>query len=232
MAIFSVVDRICGTLSNHRSVNHLRFLDQPQLHQLAGAQRHQVRVGRIPHRIRVEAEVLQSQHGVARVRHHPGTPVFEVLDAADADVGFVDVNPVVGKKLRLVDDERDGDEVAIPETAGRLGDLGRRRRIERADKLAYRHGRDEVAAGVSMLAVGGGGGDRGHAPLPALNRDHRLTHFERGAAALNGLGQLLPHLTGTMQRIAKAIDQGLDDRAVALDPVPGRGESARASRGP
>ena len=53
-------------------------------------------------------------------------------------------------------------------------------------------------------------------PLPALNRDHRFAHFERGAAALNGLGQLLPHLAGTVQRIAKAIDQGLDDRAVPL----------------
>ena len=96
-------------------------------------------------------------------------------------------------------------------------DLGRGRRIERADKLPYRHGRDEVAAGIRVLAaVGGRGGDRAHAALPALNRDHRFTHFERGAAALDGLGQLLPHLAGTVQRIAKAIDQGLDDRAVAL----------------
>src|SRR5207253_8947378 len=91
------------------------------------------------------------------------------------------------------------------------------RRSSDLDKLAYRHGRDEVAAGVTVLAaVGGGGRDRVDAALLALNRNHRFTHFECGAPALNGLGQLLPHLAGTMQRIAKAIDQSFDHRAISL----------------
>jgi hypothetical protein len=71
-----------------------------------------------------------------RIRHHPRTPVLEVLDAVDADPGLVDVDPVVGEKLWVVDGKRDRDKVAIPQAASRLRDLARGWRIESADKLA------------------------------------------------------------------------------------------------
>jgi hypothetical protein len=57
-AIVSVVNQIRGSLADHRSVNHLRFLGEPELRQLTRAQCYEVRVGRTPHRIRIEAEIL------------------------------------------------------------------------------------------------------------------------------------------------------------------------------
>ena len=79
------------------------------------------------------------------VGHHLRRPGAEVLNAPDLHARLVDVDPVVGEEVGLVDDQRDGDEIAIAQ-------LRRRRRAERGsgsmrgDELADRRRRDDVLA--------------------------------------------------------------------------------------
>src|SRR5215472_13422604 len=116
----------------------------------------------------------------------------------------------------MVDDQRDRDEVAILETVRRAYHLRRCRRIERSDELAHRHGRNELAALISAAgSVCRSGSDSARAARPALNPDDRFAHVERRTATPNRPGQLLPHLARPMHRVAEAVDQSLDDLAVA-----------------
>ena len=93
--------------------------------------------------------------GLGGVGDEVGRPVLEVLDAAELDPGLVDVDPVVRERLGAVDDQDDGEEVAVLERLGRVDDLRRGRRAHRADQVADRQGREEVlalVAGVPAVA--------------------------------------------------------------------------------
>ena len=64
----------------------------------------QLVIGRVPQAVALEAEVFEAEAGELLVRHHLRRPGAEVLDAADLDARLVDVDPVVGEQVRLVDD--------------------------------------------------------------------------------------------------------------------------------
>ena len=68
-------------------------------------------------------------------------PRAEVLDAADPDARLVDVDPVVGEQVLAVDDERDGEEVAVAQSAA-----PRRRTAPARAGLAIRDDRRAAAA--------------------------------------------------------------------------------------
>ena len=77
------------------------------------------------------AEVLEPEARLARVGDHVGAPVLEVLDATDLHARVVDVDPVVGEEVGPVDDQADGQEVAVGERAAPPAtDSRRRRRVE------------------------------------------------------------------------------------------------------
>ena len=80
----------------------------------------------------------------AAVLHEIGRPPAEVLDAADLHVGVVDVDPVVGEAVGLGDHERDRDEVAVAQRVRGRDDVGRHRRVHRAEERGDRHRRDDV----------------------------------------------------------------------------------------
>ena len=94
---------------------------------------------------RPRSRSIRGRDRSARVRHHVRAPVLEVLDAADLHRGVVDVDPVVGKHVCLVDDQRDREEVAIVQPVGRRHALPAAPADQRAHQLAHRHRRDEVA---------------------------------------------------------------------------------------
>ena len=93
-------------------------VDQPDPLELALPELDQIRVARAPEFVALVAEVLETEAGLRLVREHHGAPVLEVLDPADLDLGLVDVDPVVGEQLGSIDDQADGEEVAILELSG------------------------------------------------------------------------------------------------------------------
>ena len=78
-----------------------------------------------PEIVGVVAEVFEADPDLGRVGDHVGAPVVEDLQAADEDVGLLDVDPGVleGRAVgfgdgELVDEQADGDEVAVHEAVG------------------------------------------------------------------------------------------------------------------
>ena len=144
---------------------------QPSMTSLA-ATRPMASISRRPSSIRSASELVQRSSPSKQKYSSPrlllrgvgdevGRPVLEVLDPADPDVGLVDVDPVVGKRLGPVDDQNDREEVAILERLGgrvepRPGGGG----LMAPDQVADRQGREEVLA---VVAVG----------PPARNRERR-----------------------------------------------------------
>src|SRR4029077_9419665 len=112
--------------------------------------------------VTLEAEVLETQAGELRIRHHFRRPRAEILDAADLDAGLVDVDPVVREQIGLVHDQRYGEEVAIAQALGnRLACwLRTDARYQLADR---RRGYDVPCRKRLPLAVGGEHADGPHA---------------------------------------------------------------------
>ena len=113
---------------------------EPDPRQLFRGQRNGLLVGHLPHVVALEAEVL---HAEARLpgTHHVGAPRAEVLNPAGADAGVVEVDPVVGERLLVVDHERDQAQGAVAQAFGSLDDLLRRSGVEDQHELAERDAR-------------------------------------------------------------------------------------------
>ena len=107
-----VVDRVGLGHAHHVAGLDLVGVDQPEGLQLPRAQGDEVLVGRRPELVALEHEVLEAEAGAA-VLDQVRRPRAEVLDAADLDLGGVDVDPVVGEAGRLGHDQGDGEEVAV-----------------------------------------------------------------------------------------------------------------------
>ena len=116
-------------------------------YELALALLDQVVVGLGPHVVALVHEELEPQTR-APVLDQIRRPPPEVLDPSDLDRRVVDVDPVVGKAVRLGDDERDGDEVAVAQRVGRRQDRRADGRVHRAQERADRHRRDHLGARV------------------------------------------------------------------------------------
>src|SRR4029077_18567096 len=180
-----------------------------------------------PQAVALEAEVLEPEARLGLVGHHVRTPVLEVLDAADAHGGVVNVDPVVGEDARPVDHQRDADEVTVAQAVRGLPHPFRRRRIETVHELANRDAGDEVGASVRLgLAVYRLGHHRGDAATLTTDPPDRPTKKDGVAPGRADLGDPLPHLPRAQARIAKPVDQGRDDVAAAARPP------ARQQRGP
>ena len=94
--------------------------------------------GLVPQAVAFEAEVLDAEAGLARLGHHRLAPVVEVLDASDLHARRVDVDPVVGKQVLAVQDQRHDEEVAIAQAiGGGSRTAGGRGRIECAHQRAH-----------------------------------------------------------------------------------------------
>ena len=121
-----------------------------------------------------------------------------VLDAADAHARLVDVDPVVGEEILAVDDERDGEEVAVAKAARGFEHL-LRRRSGCTISTTSRNGSEEMTASGSVYEIAArldlddpAAGEleprhgRVEPNLAALLRDrdgHRVPHLARARSA-------------------------------------------------
>ena len=150
--------------------------------------------------------------------HHVGAPGAEVLDAAGARARVVDVDPVVGERLRLVGHQRDEAEVAVAQLLGGLADGRRGRGIEAQDQIAERDGRQHaVDRSCSVRSPF----DPTDDALDALavtvpTADDALAQLHRHAELLDPLGEALPHLPRAEPRVPELLDQRR--RRLAVEP--------------
>ena len=89
---------------------------------LTTAERDQVGIGHGPEVVPLEAEVFQAEAAFAGVGDEIRRPVLEVLHASQAHARLVDVDPVIGERLGPIDDQDDGEEIAIFQRLGGLDD--------------------------------------------------------------------------------------------------------------
>ena len=129
--VVGVVDRIRLRHPEDATVLNDFRLDQADMLELAFAEFDQFGVAGAPEPVSLVAEVFEAKAAPGLVRNHRRTPVLEILDPTDLDVGLVDVNPVVVEQVGFVDDqEADGEEVSILELSGGFANLLRGRGIE------------------------------------------------------------------------------------------------------
>jgi len=102
VTVVLVIDRIGLGLAHHAAVDDIRLRDQADLGDLALRQRDQLRIRRGPQAVALEAEIFEPKAALAG-RHHLGRPRAEVLHPPDLHRRIVDVDPVVGEEIRLVD---------------------------------------------------------------------------------------------------------------------------------
>src|SRR6267378_3452427 len=154
IAVAGIVDRICFFVPEHAPILDVGSAGQPDLLELPLAQLDEIGIRHAPERIVLGTEVLQAEAGLAGVRYHVGTPVLEVLDAADPDLRGVDVDPVVREEGWLSHDQTDGEKVPVDELCRGGADLRRRRGRELRDEFSDGHARDEVGALDQLLPPG------------------------------------------------------------------------------
>ena len=109
-------------------------VDQADALQLTGGERHCFDVVHVPDLVALEAEVLHAETRCAR-SHHRRAPGAEVLHATRANSRVVEVDPVVGERLRLRRDQPDYDEVPIAQLGCSSLYGRRRRRVEALDEI-------------------------------------------------------------------------------------------------
>jgi hypothetical protein len=125
----------------------------------------------------------------------------------------MDVDPVVGKRRRLVHDQTHRQEVTIGQPGRRLADLGRRWRTEGAHELADGHARDEVAGDQRARAIRAGDDDALHAPLAAVDADHLGVQQDAAASPLDLTLHGVPHHARAETRVIELFDERADGPA-------------------
>ena len=212
IAVAGVVDRIRFLGPEHASVCNVGGAHQADPLELALAERDELGIWRVPEEIVLGAEVLEAEAGLAGVRHHVGAPVLEVLDSAHADLGGVDVNPVVWKEVRLVHDQTDGEEVAVDELRCGVADRRGRRGRELRDKLGDGHTRDEVEA-LDQLLPPGGTDDDAVDPAAGPPHGHDLAvEPKHGLVSLKIRSDRFPYHPRTEPGVLELLDESLDRR--------------------
>jgi hypothetical protein len=122
----------------------------------------------------------------------------------------VDVDPVVGKEVLAVDDERDRDEVAVAQPARGGEHAGRGRGVGERDDVSQRQRRDRVRA-PQALVTGRDGHDAAGSELDAA---HARAEAQLAARADDLGGHRLPHLARPEARVVELLDEAVNLRAV------------------
>ncbi len=210
-----VVDGVGLGHAHHVAGLDHRRVDQAEGGQLPGAEGDQVVVGHLPQVVPLEHEVLQAQ-ARAPVLHQVRRPGAEVLDAPQADVGRMDVDPVVGEARRLGHHQGDGQEVTVVEVIGGAGDLGGHGRVHGPHQGADGHGGDQVRHGVLGLAPVAAGHHRHRGAVAVTDLGDPDLHDHLGPARLHLLLSPLPHHPGAVLGVLELLDEGGDLGLVAL----------------
>ena len=153
LGVVGVVHRVGERHARDVALLDLRRVDEAELRELVLGQLDELVVVHLPQVVALEAEVLQADARLRLVRDHPRAPGAEVLDPADAHARVVDVDPVVREQVLAVDDQRDGEEVAVAQALRGGLDLAGGGGAGHADGRAQRQRGDHVA-GLDPLAAG------------------------------------------------------------------------------
>ncbi len=132
----------------------------------------------------------------------------------------MDVNPVVGENVRLINNQANRQKIAVFETLRRRDDIGRRRGIEPADKLGQRHRRDDVRCGDVLGLAAAIDGYAGDAHAITMNGLNASFHAHFAAAPRDGFGADFPKHSRSAAGIVELLNErrdlavlGLPDRA-------------------
>ena len=214
--ILAVIHRIGFRLPVDHAGLHLVRAADPQRDQFAPAQVEQLGIGPAPHAVRLKAEVLHPQPGQSTIRHHRAAEILEVRDPTHLDARIVHIDPLVREDVGPVKHEIDRNEVAIGERVSGLPHDRGRRRLQLRDQLADRHRADELRSQhVEGRTATIAHDDREHATRGVSHRDHLFARSHRMAGLCQPGRHRLPHLPGSASRVAKGVDQRLDDGALA-----------------
>ena len=113
LAIISVIDRVSLGDTEHTAIFNVVEQGQADVNGFPLREFDQVRVRRVPQLVALCAKVLEAQTCLAWVRNHVRAPVLEILNPAHLDGRIVNVNPIVGKQVDLINDEAYGEEIAV-----------------------------------------------------------------------------------------------------------------------
>ncbi len=209
-SVLGIVDRVGLGLADDDTPGDVSSLGEAELFDLPGREVDELVVGQGPGAVTAVAEVLHADGGSAGIGDEVGAPVAEVLDAANADVGGVDVEPVVGEEAGAADDEADEDEVAVSEGGGGLDDLGGRSGTQAGDEVIERHGADELGGvDVGGPMVAGAGDDVGDLSAVVMDFGDLLAGADGAAEGADAVLEHFPHHAGSEARVVEFPDEGL-----------------------
>jgi len=141
-------------------VEDLGGFENADLFKLLRTEVFKIIVGHMPERICVVTEVLEADPDLAGLCEI-GAPVVEDLQPAYQHIGLLDIDPRVLEQTAIgfgdskaIDEDADGDEVAVDKAIGDLTNVGRYRCIDSVDEFAHRHRGKEVVTGESLPFAG------------------------------------------------------------------------------
>src|SRR3954469_8490228 len=192
LGIALVVDGIRVSHPNDRGIENVRRFHQPECAQLAFRQCANPSIVKRPDLIADCAEVLEPEARERRAGDHVRTPVLEVLDAAALDIRIVYVDPLVWKQVGAIDDDGDGQKVAMLEASSGFLYSRWNRLAECVDEMTQRDGRND-STGRHPLAESPRFDLHRADPLPVVDepRDRRVEP-DLAAKCLDPLGEAFP----------------------------------------
>jgi hypothetical protein len=122
----------------------------------------------------------------------------------------VDVDPVVGERRILRDDQGDGEEVPVVEPGCGGDDIGGRRRVHGQQQVADRHRRHEGVARVALRPAVDLGGDGHDGVTAVVDARHRSAHHHLGSGLLHEVAAPLPHHPGAELGVPELLDETRD----------------------
>ena len=202
---------------DHRAVEHVGRVDDAERGQLPDGQGLELLVPLDPQVVVLVAEVLHAHPDLLRIGHQVRAPVIEDLQPAHAHVRLLNVDPIVADQpapgmlvnLEPLEQQSDGEEVAIEQPLGNLphrsGGIGRKR----SDQLLHRHGREAVI-GREDAGLPGPHVDRldtGHAAAGHVDPSDLLAREDVAAHLPDLVGHVLPHLARAELGVEELLDQ-------------------------
>ena len=138
------------------------------------------------------------------------------------------VDPVVGEEVVAREDERNREEVAVREPAGRGERLRRRRRPHDLGQGAEREGGDRVGARDRLAA----GLDRRDPPVLDVDPLDRRAGDDLAPEVLDPLGHGFPHLARAVARVVELADEALHAAVASAEERVPRGRAEREALDP
>src|SRR5262249_46626935 len=121
----------------------------------------------------------------------------------------VDVDPIVGEKMRLVYDANNSEKIPISKPRGGIDD-GFCGRLKPTNEVRHRHARDKARSLYSLFTPAVSANDAVDMSSGPIDPDHLGFHSDAPGPALNFALYRVPHHPGPIARIIELFDERLD----------------------